>query len=73
MAEPLTIVCLPGGHFVWAVQETMLDVTDLKNPGAHVLHWGCAAEDPLPLTSMYLPGAHRSDGGIDLSTVLTLK
>ena len=65
MVEPLAIVCLPGGHFVWAVHELIVDVADLKNPGAHGLHWGCAAADPLPLTCMYSPGGHRADGGID--------
>ena len=66
MVEPLAIVCLPGGHFVWAVHELIADdVADLKNPGAHGLHWGCAARGPLPLTCLYLPGGHRADGGID--------
>ena len=73
MAEPLAIVCLPGGHFVWAVQVTIIDVADLKNPGAHGLHWGRAAEDPLPPMWMYLPGGHGSDGGIDRRRVLPRK
>ena len=67
------IVCLPGGHFVWAVQVTILDVVDLKNPGAHGLHWGRAAEDPLSPMCMYLPGGHGSDGGIDRRRVLPRK
>ena len=39
-------------------------MADLKNPVAHGLHWGCGAEDPLPLRCMYSPGGHKSDGGI---------
>ena len=66
------IVCLPGGQFVWAVQVTILDVVDLKNPGAHGLHWGRAVEDPLPLTCMYLPGGHGSDGGMRVCHVNNL-
>ena len=50
---------------MWAVQESILDVAGLKNPGAHGLHWGCGAEDPLPLRCMYLPGGHGADGEID--------
>ena len=49
---------------MWAVQVTILDVVDLKNPGAHGLHWGRAAEDPLSPMCMYLPGGHGSDGGM---------
>lgn len=76
MAEPLAIVCLPGGHFVWAVQVTILDVVDLKNPGAHGLHWDRAAEDPLSPMCMYLPGGHGSDvevaSGPDVAVVLAV-
>jgi hypothetical protein len=76
VAEPLAIVCLPGGHFVWAVQVTILDVVDLKNPGAHGLHWDRAAEDPLSPMSMYLPGGHGSDvevaTGPDVAVVLAV-
>ena len=49
---------------MWAVHELIVDVADLKNPGAHGLHWGCAAADPVPLMCMYSPGGHKADGGI---------
>ena len=58
---------------MWAVQVTILDVVDLKNPGAHGLHWDRAVEDPISLMRMYLPGGHGSDGGIDRRRVLPRK
>ena len=67
------MVCLPGGHFVWAVQESvsvlLVDVSDLKNPVAHSLHRGCAED--APLASVYLPGGHRAvmEGFIEVLTL----
>ena len=67
------MVCLPGGHLVWTVQESvsvlLVDVSDLKNPVAHSLHRGCA-EGP-PLASVYLPGGHRAvmEGFIEVLTL----
>ena len=37
VAEPPTLVYLPHGHFLWAVQAAG-DRADLKNPVAHGLH-----------------------------------
>ena len=58
VALPLVSVYLPGGHLVWAVQETflvlVLDMVSLKNPGAHDSHLG----SPMAVTLMYLPGGH---------------
>lgn len=64
VAEPLTMVCLPGGHFVWAVQESVL-VLGLKNPVAHASHCGC---DPLGL--VYLPRGHTADGELHWTVVV---
>ena len=51
---------LPGGHLVWAVQESVsvlvIDVAALKNPVAHGSHWGCVLGEPAIL--VYLPGWH---------------
>ena len=42
VVDPPTLVNFPGGHLVWAVQESPLalrmDVVVLKNPVAHVSH-----------------------------------
>ena len=43
---PATLLYLPGGHLVCAVQESvlrvplLLDTASLKNPAAHVSHFG---------------------------------
>ena len=47
VAEPTVLVNLPGGHLVWAVQESgllLLDVESLKNPAGHTSHlfWAAA-------------------------------
>ena len=46
VTEPAVLVYLPGGHLVWAVQESglvlLLDVETLKNPVGHTSHLGWA-------------------------------
>ena len=58
MAEPLAFVYLPGGHLVWATQESflvlVLDTVSLKNPAAHTSHSGSA----MAVALLYLPGGH---------------
>ena len=60
MALPTTSVYLPGGHLVWATQESvsrlLLDVKTLKNPVMHVSHVGSV--EALPAILVYLPGGH---------------
>ena len=60
VAEPTVCVYLPGGHLVWARQESawmlLLDVETLKNPGAHASHVGSAVIVPAVL--VYFPGGH---------------
>ena len=57
VTEPVTMVNLPGGHLVWAVQESplfVLEVAALKNPVAQSSHlWGMVM-----LALVYLPGGH---------------
>ena len=57
---PAIFVYLPGGHLVWATQESvsrlLLDVKTLKNPVMHVSHVGSALL--LPAVLVYLPGGH---------------
>ena len=44
VAEPVAVVYLPGGHLVWAVQESvtllLFDDNTLKNPITHASHVG---------------------------------
>ena len=57
---PTVFVYLPGGHLVWARQESvwmlLLDVKSLKKPGRHASHVGSVAL--LPAVLVYLPGEH---------------
>ena len=57
---PTVFVYLPGGHLVWARQESvwmlLLDAKALKNPGTHALHVGSVVL--LPAVLMYVPGGH---------------
>ena len=57
---PTVFVYLPGGHLVWARQESvwmlLLDVKPLKKPGRHASHVGSVAL--LPAVLVYLPGEH---------------
>ena len=56
----MTSVYLPGGHLVWARQESvlmlLLDVKALKNPVAHVSHVGSVV--PVPAVFVNSPGGH---------------
>ena len=60
MTEPATVVYLPGGQLVWAVQESrsvlLFDVRALKNPLTHVPHSGWVVT--VPTVFVYLPGGH---------------
>ena len=66
VAEPLTMISLPGGHFVWAVQESVL-VLRLKNPVAHALQRGFD-----PLGFLYLPGGHTADADLHWAVIIDI-
>ena len=60
VAFPGVWVYMSEGHLVWAEQESTLvlsrDLTALKYPTAHVLHWGCVVSEPTETVN--LPEGH---------------
>ena len=66
VVEPLTLVYLPGGHLVWAVQLPV-DVEALKNPNAH-----CAQDCALFLSlCAYVPGGQSVEVAAEIWEIRT--